>query len=310
MGPDTTTTDEILADVELAGTTALVTGASSGLGVETARALVAHGARLVLAVRDLAKGERALAAAGVDPSAYDLRAVDLADLASVRAFSDDVLADVERLDLVVANAGVMATPRGATVDGFETQFGTNHLGHFVLVNRLTPLLVRSAPARVVVVSSAGHRIADVDLDDPGFERTPYDPWIAYGRSKTANVLFAVELDRRLRDLGVRATAVHPGEITTGLGRHLTDETRALMVERVGPREMVFKPVEAGAATSVWAGLVADADIIGGRYCENCGVAEVTTDPASTTGVFGYAVDGGRARALWALSERLVGERFG
>ena len=160
------------------------------------------------------------------------------------------------------------------------------------------------------MSSAGHRIADVDLDDPGFERTPYDPWVAYGRSKTGNVLFAVELDRRLRDLGVRATAVHPREITTDLGRHLTEETRALMAERVGPRRMVFKPVEAGAATSVWAGLVADADTVGGHYCENCGVAAVTTDPASTTRVFGYALDGDRARALWALSERLVGERFG
>jgi hypothetical protein len=145
-----------------------------------------------------------------------------------------------------------------------------------------------------VVSAAGHRIADVDLDDPGFERTPYDPWAAYGRSKSANVLFAVELDRRLRDLGVRATAVHPREITTDLGRHLTEETRALMAERVGPRKMVFKPVEAGAATSVWAGLVADADTVGGHYCENFGVAAVMTDPVSTTRVFGYALDGDRA----------------
>jgi NAD(P)-dependent dehydrogenase (short-subunit alcohol dehydrogenase family) len=309
VGPDTTT-DEILESVDLTGTTALITGASAGLGVETARVLAAHGARLVLAVRDVAKGERAAAAAGIDPSACDLRTLDLAELASVRAFADGVLADVERLDLVVANAGVMATPQGTTADGFETQFGTNHLGHFVLVNRLVPLLVRSAPARVVVVSSAGHRIADVDLDDPGFERTPYDPWVAYGRSKTANVLYAVELDRRLRDRGVRATAVHPGEIATELGRHLTEETMALMAERLGGRKMVFKTVRAGAATAVWAGVVADADSVGGRYCEDCGVAEVTTDPASTTGVFGYALDGDRARASWALAERLVGQRFG
>ena len=308
MGP-ATTTDEILDGVDLTGKTALVTGASSGLGVETARALAARDCQLVLAVRDLAKGERVLATAGIDASAYDLRAVDLADLGSVRAFADGVLADVDHLDLVVANAGVMASPQGRTVDGFETQFGTNHLGHFVLVNRLVPLLVRSAPARVVVVSSAGHRIADVDLDDPGFERTAYDPWVAYGRSKTANALFAVELDRRLRDRGVRATAVHPGEIVTELGRHLTEETRALMTERVGPRKMVIKPVEAGAATSVWAGVVAEADVVGGRYCEDCGVAEITADAASTTGVFGYALDAARARALWGLSERLVGEHF-
>jgi NAD(P)-dependent dehydrogenase (short-subunit alcohol dehydrogenase family) len=309
VGPETTT-DEVLDGIDLTGTVALITGASSGLGVETARALAAHGARLVLAVRDMAKGEEALAAAGIASSAYELRTLDLADLSSVRAFADGVLADVDRIDLLVANAGVMATPKGTTADGFETQFGTNHLGHFLLVNRLGPLLVRSAPSRVVVVASAGHRIADVDFDDPGFERAAYDPWVAYGRSKTANVLFAVELDRRLRDQGVRATAVHPGEILTGLGRHLTRETMALMTERVGPREMVFKPVEAGAATSVWAGTVADPDAIGGHYCEDCTVTDITTDPASTTGAFAYALDPARAKDLWALSERLVGEQFG
>jgi len=308
MGPETTT-DEVLRGVDLTATVALITGASSGLGVETARALAAQGARLVLAVRDVAKGEEALAAAGVDPSVHDLRTLDLADLASVRTFADGVMADVGRLDLLVANAGVMATPEGITVDSFETQFGTNHLGHFLLVNRLAPLLVRSAPSRVVVLASAGHRIADVDLDDPHFERTAYDPWVAYGRSKTANVLFAVELDRRLRHVGVRATAVHPGEIMTSLGRHLTRETLALMTERVGPREMVFKSVEAGAATSVWAGVVADPDAVGGRYCEDCGVAGIVTDPASTTGAYAYALDPERAKDLWALSERLVGESF-
>jgi len=308
MGPETTT-DEVLRGVDLTATVALITGASSGLGVETARALAAQGARLVLAVRDVAKGEEALAAAGVDPSVHDLRTLDLADLASVRTFADGVMADVGRLDLLVANAGVMATPEGITVDSFETQFGTNHLGHFLLVNRLAPLLVRSAPSRVVVLASAGHRIADVDLDDPHFERTAYDPWVAYGRSKTANVLFAVELDRRLRHVGVRATAVHPGEIMTSLGRHLTRETLALMTERVGPREMVFKSVEAGAATSVWAGVVADPDAVGGRYCEDCGVAGIVTDPASTTGAYAYALDPERAKDLWALSEQMVGEQL-
>jgi NAD(P)-dependent dehydrogenase (short-subunit alcohol dehydrogenase family) len=153
-------------------------------------------------------------------------------------------------------------------------------------------------------------MADVDLDDPGFEHSPYDPWVAYGRSKTANILFAVELDRRLRDQGVRATAVHPGEIMTALGRHLTRETLTLMTERVGPREMVFKSVEAGAATSVWAGVVADPDTVGGRYCEDCGVADIITDPASTTGAYAYALDPARAKDLWALSERLVDESFG
>lgn len=308
MGPETTT-DEVLVGIDLSTTTALVTGASAGLGVETARALAAHGASLVLGVRDVAKGEAALGAAGVDVGAHDLRAVDLADLAAVRAFCDGVAADHDHLDLLIANAGVMAAPQGTTADGFETQFGTNHLGHFVLVNRLVPLLLAGAPSRVVVLSSGGHRMSDVDLDDPGFERTPYDPWLAYGRSKTANVLFAVELDRRLRDRGVRAAAVHPGVIATELSRHLTDETTQQLLERRGSRPMTFKDVAAGAATSVWAGVAAGADAVGGRYCEDCGVSEITTDPGSATGVSAYALDADRARALWARSEELVGERF-
>jgi NAD(P)-dependent dehydrogenase (short-subunit alcohol dehydrogenase family) len=260
-------------------------------------------------VRDLDKGRAALDAAGVDPSSYDLRALDLADLSSVRAFTDGVLADHDRLDVLIANAGVMACPQGRTADGFETQFGTNHLGHFVLVNRLVPLLLAGAPSRIVNLSSGGHRLSDVDLDDPGFERTPYDPWTAYGRSKTANVLFAVELDRRLRDRGVRACAVHPGAIMTELSRHLTEESTNALIERRGPRKMTFKSIPAGAATQVWAAVVADADAIGGRYCEDTEVAEVTSDEASSTGVYAYALDPDSARALWKRSEEMVGETF-
>jgi NAD(P)-dependent dehydrogenase (short-subunit alcohol dehydrogenase family) len=308
MGPETTT-DEVLDGIDLAGTTVLITGASAGLGVETARALDAHGAALVLAARDLDKARGALAGAGVDPDRYDLRQVDLADLASVRAFTDGVAADHGHLDVLIANAGVMACPHGTTADGFETQFGTNHLGHFVLVNRLVPLLLAGAPSRVVVLSSAAHRMGDVDLDDPGFERTPYDPWLAYARSKTSNVLFAVELDRRLRDRGVRATAVHPGMIFTELSRHLTDETLRSLQERRGPRKATAKSVPAGAATSVWAAVVADAGAVGGRYCEDCGVSSLATDAASSTGVEPYAVDAERAAALWRRSEELVGETF-
>jgi NAD(P)-dependent dehydrogenase (short-subunit alcohol dehydrogenase family) len=314
MGHDTTT-DEVLEGVDLTGLTALVTGASAGLGVETVRALSSHGARVVAGVRDLAKGTAALDEAGValdeggsEPGRCELRPLDLADLASVRAFADGVLADVGRLELLVANAGVMAAPFARTADGFELQFGTNHLGHFVLVNRLVPLLVRSAPARVVLLTSAGHRRADVDLDDPGFDRTAYDPWIAYGRSKTANVLFAVELDRRLRERGVRATAVHPGTITTELGRHLTRDALAALQTRLASSGNVYKTVAQGAATSVWAGIVADADEVGGRYCEDAQVAEVTTVDRPT-GVRPYALDPATAARLWARSEELVGESF-
>jgi NAD(P)-dependent dehydrogenase (short-subunit alcohol dehydrogenase family) len=203
----------------------------------------------------------------------------------------------------------MACPQGTTVDGFELQFGTNHLGHFVLVNRLLPLLLTGPPARIVTVSSAGHRFGAVDLDDPNFERTPYDPWVAYGRAKTANVLFALELDRRLRDRGVRATSLHPGGIPTELGRHLTEETLHALAEARGDRVMQWKTVPEGAATSVWAGFVADADEVGGRYCEDCAVAPVIDDPNQSPGVMGYALDPDTATALWTRSGELVGETF-
>ena len=307
-----TTTDEVLDGIDLSGTQALVTGASAGLGQETARALAAHGASVILGVRDPEKGERAaepIRAAAGNGASIELREVDLASLDSVRRFCDGVLADHDHLDLLIANAGLMAPPHGTTADGFESQFGTNHLGHFVLVNRLVPLLVAGAPSRVVNLSSGGHRFGDVDLDDPNFERQEYDPWVGYGRSKTANVLFAVELDRRLRDQGVRATAVHPGMIVTELGRHLTEETLTAVVAARGNRKVVQKEVPAGAATSVWAGVVADADAVGGRYCEDCQVSPVITESSDSPGVMAYALDPDTAAALWARSEELVGEQF-
>jgi NAD(P)-dependent dehydrogenase (short-subunit alcohol dehydrogenase family) len=290
----------------------VITGASSGLGQETARALAAHGANVVLGVRDLAKGEQAAEPVRVEAESFgatvELREVDLASFASVRAFTDDLAADHDHLTAIVANAGVMACPEGRTVDGFETQFGTNHLGHFLLVNRLRPLF-GDGPARIVSVASAGHRMSDVVLDDVNFERTPYEEWQAYGRSKTANILFAVELDRRGRDVGQRATAVHPGVIATGLSRHLTRESLGALTSRLSNSRAAFKSVEAGAATAVWAGFVADPDDVGGRYCEDCHVAELTDDPELSGGVRSYALDPQRAAALWARSEELVGEEF-
>jgi NAD(P)-dependent dehydrogenase (short-subunit alcohol dehydrogenase family) len=211
----TSTTDDVLAGVDLGGKRVLVTGVSAGLGVETARALAAHGAQVIGAARDLAKAERATAevrAHAANGGGLELVELDLASLKSVRACADALVADGRRFDAVIANAGVMRTPFGHTADGFETQFGTNHLGHFVLVNRIATLIVPGG--RLLNVASSGHRYSDVDLDDPNFERTPYDPMIAYGRSKTANILFAVEFDRRHRAHGVRATALHPGGIMT------------------------------------------------------------------------------------------------
>jgi NAD(P)-dependent dehydrogenase (short-subunit alcohol dehydrogenase family) len=211
---------------------------------------------------------------------------------------------------------VMRTPFGHTADGFETQFGTNHLGHFVLVNRIASLIVPGG--RLVNVSSAGHRYSDVDLDDPNFERTPYDPMIAYGRSKTANILFAVEFDRRHRARGVRATALHPGGIMTELGRHLQPGELEATVERINAQlaaesrpPFQFKTIPQGAATSVWAAFVAAAEEVGGRYCEDCRVSQVTEGLISpvSPGVRPYALDPEHAKALWARSEELVGERF-
>src|ERR1700691_3646765 len=207
----TSTTDDVLSGVNLKGKRVLVTGASAGLGVETARALAAHGAQVVGAARDLSKAQAAtqqVRAQAANGGSLELVQLDLASLDSVRRCADGLLAAGKSFDLIIANAGVMACPQGKTVDGFETQFGTNHLGHFVLVNRIASLL--KAGSRLVNLSSAGHRYADVDLDDPNFEHSPYEEFIAYGRSKTANVLFSVEFDRRHKARGVRATAVHPG----------------------------------------------------------------------------------------------------
>jgi NAD(P)-dependent dehydrogenase (short-subunit alcohol dehydrogenase family) len=297
--------------VDLTGQWVLVTGASAGLGQETARVVAAHGANVVMGVRDVAKGETAAepvrAAAAQTGAQVELREVDLASLSSVRSFTDGVVADHDRLDVIIANAGVMACPEGRTADGFELQFGTNHLGHFVLINRLRPLL--AAPGRIVNLTSSGHRFSDVVLDDVNFEKTPYDAWQAYGRSKTANVLFAVELDRRGRSAGQRAAAVHPGSIQTELGRHLTEETLGVLIAARGDQETKWKQIPQGAATSVWAGFVADADAVGAHYCEDCHVAEVTDDAVSVTGVRAYALDPDRAAALWSRSEELVGESF-
>ena len=316
----TSTTDEVLAGVDLKGKRVLVTGVSAGLGVETARALAAHGAHVIGAARDLKKAAGAMSQVwdgARNGGGLELIALDLASLASVRDCADRLVAAGKPIDLVINNAGVMACPPMKTADGFEMQFGTNHLGHFVLVNRIASLLLEGA--RVVALSSSGHRFSDVDLDDANFERTDYDPWIAYGRSKTANILFAVEFDRRHRDRGVRATAVHPGGIKTELARHLDPDYLEKRMAEISARlsaqglpPFKLKTVPQGAATSVWAGVVAPADAVGGRYCENCQVAEVLTgeapDPVSG-GVLAYALEPTRAAALWAKSEEWVGERF-
>ena len=313
------TTEDVLAGIDLRGKRILVTGASAGLGVETVRALAAHGAEVVGAARDLEKAEKATAAARAEAAnggSLTLIELDLASLKSIRARADALLADGRPFDVVIANAGVMAAPFGHTADGFETQFGTNHLGHFTFINRIASLI--KSGGRLVNLSSSGHRFADVDIEDPNFEHTDYDPWVAYGRSKTANILFAVEFDRRHKERGVRATAVHPGGIRTELTRHLDDGTLETMIAQInkelaaeGKPPYELKSIPQGAATSVWAAVVAAADEVGGLYCENCHMAAVTENPVSriSEGVRPYALDAERAKALWSKSEELVGERF-
>jgi NAD(P)-dependent dehydrogenase (short-subunit alcohol dehydrogenase family) len=316
------TTEDVLSGINLRGKRILVTGVSAGLGVETARSLVAHGANVVGTARDLAKAETATAQVRKDAAAnggsFELVELDLAWLQSVRNCASHLLRKGQPFDVIIANAGVMATPFTYTTDRFEMQFGTNHLGHFVLVNRIAPLIRNGG--RLINLSSAGHRYSNVDLNDPNFEKTPYDPFIAYGRSKTANILFAVAFDQRHRERGVRAAAVHPGVIHTELGRNvepgaienlIKQMNEQLAAEGKGPFE--WKTIPQGAATSVWAGVVAPADEIGGHYCENCHVGKIMPDAVKISGVSegvrGYALDLQNAEALWKKSEEMVGESF-
>jgi NAD(P)-dependent dehydrogenase (short-subunit alcohol dehydrogenase family) len=314
----TSTTDDVLWGIDLTGKVAVVTGASGGIGVETARALAAHGAHVVVAARDVDKTERAMEAIRVacPEAAVSAVALDLASLEGVRRAAGELSDVYRRIDLLVNNAGVMCTPFGRTVDGFETQFGTNHIGHFELTRLLTPALIAAGNARVVNLSSAGHGMGQINFEDPNFARRPYDPWEAYGQSKTANVLFAVELDRRLRDRGVRSFAVHPGGIRTDLGRNMSAADLTVLMERIkqaapaGGGGMVWKTIAQGAATSVWAAVSPDLDGQGGVYCEDCAIAVLRSPDAASTGsgVMPYALDEQAAARLWELSERLIGDR--
>ncbi len=285
-----TTTDEVLSGVDLTGRTAFVTGASAGLGVETVRALQSVGCEVVGGVRDLDKGHAALTAAGAD---CDLIPLDLADLDSVRAAAVQAAERLPRIDLLINNAGVMATPLLRTAQGFELQLGTNHLGHFVLTNALLPQLV--AGSRIINLSSRGHVRSGMRWKDPHFlDASRYEKWKAYGQSKTANILFTVELERRLADQGIHAYALHPGVILTELGRHLTPEDGASLATRLP----VFKTIPQGAATTVYAATAPD--LPGGSYLEDCHVAGPVNEDFSE-GVCDWATDPAEAARLWDWS---------
>jgi len=310
FGHDTTTA-EALEGIDLNGKLALVTGGSGGLGAETARALASKGARVVITARAVAKGEGV--ARGIRASTgndgIEVEELELGSLVSIRAFADRFLARHEALQILVNNAGVMACPFGKTSDGFELQFGTNHVGHFLMTGLIAPALLRGAPARVVSVSSRGHHMSPVVFDDIHFERRPYDKWSAYGQSKTANILLAVELERRLGSRGVHANALHPGAIPTGLARHMVQEDCERMRKRQPGGQVRLKSVEAGAATAVYAATAPELEGHGGLYLEDCGVAEVKDVENAADGVRSYAIDPAAAERLWATSEEMVGQSF-
>ena len=307
-----TSAEEAARNIDLSSQTIVITGGSAGLGVETARVLAARGARIVSVVRDEAKGSAAVETIqqSVPSADIEIAVLDLFDLDSVRRGADDIAKRFPRVDRLINNAGVMACPLGRTAQGLDTQLGTNHLGHFVLTARLIPALLAGAPARIVNLSSAGHRMSPFRFDDPFFEKDDYNKWVAYGQAKTANVLFSVALDKRFKDRGIRSYAVHPGAIQTELGRHMDEnDLKDLMDQRKGRSPMIFKQVPQGAATTVWAATAPELDGQGGLYCEDCGVAEPIEDPSMDQGIMSWALDEEAAERLWALSEEWSGEVF-
>jgi NAD(P)-dependent dehydrogenase (short-subunit alcohol dehydrogenase family) len=308
----TSTTDEVLAGKDLSGKTVFITGGNSGLGLESARAMAAKGAHVVLAGRDQAKLDAAVATIKADHPDAHLETIlcDLGNLASVRACGAEANERFGKIDILLNNAGVMACPFGKTADGFETQFGTNHLGHFVLTKHLMPLIEAGDDKRIVNLSSRGHHMAPVSLDDPNFENRDYNEWASYGQAKTANVLFTVGLEQRFVDRGIHSYAVHPGGIQTNLGRHMSQEQQAALLERVTTSDPNFawKTIPQGAATQCWAATAEELEGQGGVYCEDCHVAEVDNE-SSKGGVRSYALDTSNADRLWAMSEEMVGESF-
>lgn len=306
---------DVIRGIDLAGRLAIVTGGYAGLGLEAARTLASAGARVIVPARDLDRARRAIAGIG---GGIEARPMDLADPASIDAFARGVVQSGLSLDILLDSAGIMADPRLVRDGrGNELQFSTNHLGHFRLALRLWPALLRANGARVVSVSSLGHRLSDIDWDDVNFERRAYDGWIAYGQSKTANVLFAVELDRRGRDHGIRAFSLHPGGIVTGLAKHMSIESLKEMGNLDADGEPVIDPardmksIAQGAATHVWCATNPRLDGMGGVFCIDSDIAEVedidaATDGRRARGVAPYAIDPVAATRLWELSEAMAG----
>lgn len=302
--------DEVLHGIDLAGKQAIVTGGYSGIGLETVRALAKRGVRVLVPTRNEAKAKENLSDIDGD---ITFAAMDLGDLASVRRFADQVNSDWTTLDLLINNAGIMACPQTRIgPDGWEQQFGVNHIGHFVLTNALMPLLQRADAPRVVALSSTAHKLSPIRWDDPFFTKAPYDKWVAYGQSKTANALFARALNPRLEASGGKAFSVHPGGIMTPLQRHLdSEEMQALGWlgedgELSAAAKAIFKSPTQGCSTTLWAATSAKLVDRGGQYCEDCDIA--ATSPAEGNryqGVDPHGCDDEAAERLWVMSEKLL-----
>jgi NAD(P)-dependent dehydrogenase (short-subunit alcohol dehydrogenase family) len=300
-----TTAEEVARGIDLTGRRIIVTGAASGIGVETARALAGTGAEVTLAVRDLAAGERTSGeiTETTGNSEVHVAHLDLADRASIAGF---VAAWAGPLHVLVNNAGVMASPETRTPEGWELQFATNHLGHFALALGLHDALAADGAGRIVSVSSAAHRRSPVVFEDIHFERREYDPWLAYGQSKTANVLFAVEATRRFADDGITTNALMPGGIATNLQRYMDPAIVAGWARGEGTGGLVMKTPEQGAATSVLLATSPELAGVSGRYFEDCNEAPVVAnDFEGGTGVRAYAVDPAAAERLWDVSLRML-----
>jgi NAD(P)-dependent dehydrogenase (short-subunit alcohol dehydrogenase family) len=293
----TSTAADVIGGHDLHGKTAIVTGGSAGIGLETTRALASAGATVIVPARDVAKAKAAAGAlATVEP-------MELTDPASIAAFAEGFVKSGRPLDLLINNAGIMASPLSRVARNIESQFATNHVGHYELTVRLWPALKKAAAPRIVSLSSLGHRRAPVDFEDWNFEHKPYDRWAAYGQAKTANVLFAVAANAR----GVKSFAVHPGAIFTGLSKFMTEEDLASFKARAS----TLKTPEQGAATTVWCAVSPQLASLGGVYCENCNVAEaVPADSQALQGVRPWATDPALAERLWALSEKITGVGIG
>lgn len=302
------TAREVVAGIDLSGKRIVVTGGYSGIGTETVRALAGAGARVIVGARRTSRAEEVL---GEVDGEIEVLPLDLSDPDSIDEFAEEVASRWDHIDILIENAAIMANALSRDARGYESQFATNHLGHFQLTARLWPLLDAAGTARVVVLSSIGHRLGAPDLDDPNFERQDYDKWLAYGRAKSANALFALQLDKLGEPHGVRAFAVHPGGIMTPLQRHLSREEQVAMgwMDAEGNVNERFKSTEEGAATTVWAATSPLLDGKGGVYCEDCDVARPASPDRPMGGVHPHVRDEGLASRLWDKSEQLTGATF-